>query len=47
VKQKENSTENHKGHTENHRVKFYIADPAGEKYVLKESELLKCWASTA
>jgi ATP-binding cassette subfamily B protein len=26
--------------------RFYIADPAGEKYVLKEDEFLKCWAST-
>ena len=27
-------------------VRFYIADPAGSKYVLKKEELLKCWAST-
>ncbi|GHS96238.1 ABC transporter ATP-binding protein [Bacteroidia bacterium] len=26
--------------------KFYISDPAGNKYTLQKNELLKCWAST-
>ncbi|MDR2684154.1 MAG: peptidase domain-containing ABC transporter [Prevotellaceae bacterium] len=26
--------------------KFYISDPAGSKYTLKQNEFLKCWAST-
>jgi ATP-binding cassette subfamily B protein len=28
------------------RSRFYISDPAGEKYTLTAEEFLKCWAST-
>ncbi|MDR2993325.1 MAG: hypothetical protein LBV11_05750 [Bacillus cereus] len=31
---------------EKNNYKFKIADPSGEKYVLTESEFLKCWIST-
>ena len=27
-------------------IRFYIADPAGEKYIMNKSEFLRCWVTT-
>ena len=39
-------TKHRKDVAPNHSIRFYIADPAGEKYEMNPDEFLKCWIST-